>query len=106
MGFRQNDIAGMLENVVYLELLRRGYKVSTGKFDANEIDFVAVRGEEILYIQVAYLLAAKENEDREFRPIEKIADNFPKMVLTMDKLWGHGRNGIIRKYLPDFLLGR
>jgi len=106
MGFRQNDIAGMLENVVYLELLRRGYKVSTGKFDANEIDFVAVRGEEILYIQVAYLLAAKETEDREFRPLEQIADNFPKMVLTMDKLWGSGRNGIIRKYLPDFLLGR
>lgn len=106
MGFRQNDIAGMLENVVYLELLRRGYKVSTGKFDALEIDFVAVRGDEIIYIQVAYLLSSKETEDREFKPLEKITDNYPKMVLTMDKLWGNGRNGIIRKYLPDFLLGR
>ncbi len=104
LGYRQQDIGGILENIVYLELLRRGYTVTTGRYDSLEVDFVAEREGEIIYIQVTYLLASSETENREFRPLEKIEDNFPKMVLSMDKIWGTGRNGITRKYLPDFLL--
>jgi predicted AAA+ superfamily ATPase len=104
LGYKKSDIAGLLENIVYLELLRRGYKVSTGKFDDMEIDFVATRNGERTYIQVTYLLASKETEDREFKPLEKINDNYPKMVLSMDKIWGNDRNGIVRKNIIDFLL--
>jgi len=104
LGYKKGDIAGLLENIVYLELLRRGYKVSTGKFDDMEIDFVATRNGEKTYIQVTYLLASKETEEREFKPLEKINDNYPKMVLSMDKIWGDDRNGIVRKNIIDFLL--
>lgn len=104
LGYKKGDIAGLLENIVYLELLRRGYKVSTGKFDDMEIDFVATRNGEKTYIQVTYLLASKETEEREFKPLEKINDNYPKMVLSMDKIWGDDRNGIVRKNIMDFLL--
>jgi hypothetical protein len=104
LNYRQDDIAGMLENLVYIELLRRGYSVNNGRYNSLEIDFVARRNDEILYIQVTYLLASRETEEREFKPLEKISDNHRKMVLSMDKLWGKGRNGIIRQYLPEFLL--
>ena len=104
LGYKKNDIAGILENVVYLELLRRGYTVSTGKYDDLEIDFVAEKNSVIKYIQVTYLLSSKETEDREFRPLEKIQDNYPKMVLSMDTVWGDNRNGIERKNIIDFLL--
>ena len=103
LGYKQNDIAGLLENIVYLELLRRGFTVSTGKFDDLEVDFVAARNDEIIYLQVTYLLASKEVEDREFKPLEKIKDNYPKMVLSMDTVWGTDRNGIVRKNIIDFL---
>ena len=104
LGYRKNDIAGLLENAVYIELLRRGYKVSTGKLDNLEVDFVAEKNDEILYIQVTYLLASEQTEEREFRPLEKINDNYRKMVLSMDKLWGNNRNGVVRKNIIDFLL--
>lgn len=104
LTYKQSDIAGILENIVYLELVRRGYTVSTGKFDALEIDFIAEKNGEKLYIQVSYLLASKETEEREFKPLEKISDNYPKMVLSMDTLWGKDRNGIIRKNIIEFLL--
>ncbi len=104
LGYKKNDIAGILENVVYLELLRRGYTVSTGKYDDLEVDFVAEKNSVIKYIQVTYLLSSKETEDREFRPLEKIQDNYPKMVLSMDTVWGDNRNGIERKNIIDFLL--
>ncbi|MHB8090689.1 MAG: ATP-binding protein [Syntrophales bacterium] len=104
LGYKKNDIAGLLENIVYLELRRRGYTVSTGKVDDLEVDFVANRNNEILYIQVAYMLASQEVEEREFKPLEKIKDNYQKMVLSMDTIWGNDRNGIIRKNIIDFLL--
>lgn len=104
LGYKKNDIAGILENVVYLELLRRGYTVSTGKYDDLEVDFVAEKNSVIKYIQVTYLLSSKETEEREFRPLEKIQDNYPKMVLSMDTVWGDNRNGIERKNIIDFLL--
>ncbi|HPS31727.1 MAG TPA: ATP-binding protein [bacterium] len=106
LGYKKNDIAGLLENVVYLELLRRGYAVSTGKFEDLEVDFIAEKNGEIIYIQVAYLLLSKETEEREFKPLEKIQDNYPKMVLSMDTIWGSNRNGIVRKNVMDFLMER
>lgn len=105
LKYKSEDIAKLLENTVYLELLRRGYEVSVGKLDNLEIDFIAEKTNEKLYIQVCYLLASKETEDREFAPLEKIEDNYPKIVLTMDKFWGGDRNGIIRKNIIEFLLG-
>ena len=104
LGYRKKDIAGLLENIVYLELLRRGFTVSAGKFDDLEVDFVASRNDEVIYLQVTYLLASKEVEDREFKPLEKINDNYPKMVLSMDTIWGTNRNGIVRRNIIDFLL--
>lgn len=104
LGYKKNDIAGLLENVVFLELLRRGYRVSTGKVDNLEVDFVAEKDAERLYIQVCYLLASPETEEREFSSLEKINDNYPKIVLSMDKHWGSNRNGIVRQHIVDFLL--
>jgi len=104
LGYKKNDIAGFLENIVYLELLRRGFTVTAGKFDDLEVDFVASRNDEMIYLQVTYLLASKEVEDREFKPLEKINDNYPKMVLSMDTIWGTNRNGIVRRNIIDFLL--
>ena len=104
LGYKKNDIAGFLENIVYLELLRRGFTVTAGKFDDLEVDFVASRNDEMIYLQVTYLLAPKDVEDREFKPLEKINDNYPKMVLSMDTIWGTNRNGIVRRNIIDFLL--
>lgn len=103
-GYRDTDIGGLLENVVYLELLRRGYQVKVGVLDQAEIDFVAERHGERLYIQVAYLLAGPETIEREFGNLERIPDNYPKLVLSMDELGPNQRNGIQRRNLLDFLL--
>lgn len=106
MGYRDNDIAGFLENVVYMELLARGYTVYIGKQGVTEVDFVAERKDERLYIQVSYLLANEEVTKREFAPLEAIRDNYPKLVLTMDAMPAFNREGIIRKSVIDFLLDR
>ena len=102
-GYRNTDIAGLLENVVYLELLRRGYQVKVGILDQAEIDFIAERHGERLYIQVVYLLASQETIDREFGNLERIPDNYPKLVLSMDEIGPTERNGIRRQHLLDFL---
>ncbi len=104
LGYRESDIAGILENIVYLELLRRGYRVSIGKLDDAEIDFIATRSEEKIYIQVSYLLASEKTIKREFAPLIKIADNYPKYVLSMDEIFGGDYEGIKRLNLVDFLL--
>lgn len=104
LQYKRDDIAKLLENVVYLELLRRGYTVSIGRIDELEVDFIAEKNSEKLYIQVSYLLASKETEEREFRSLENITDNYKKIVLTMDRMWGDERNGILRKNIIDFLL--
>jgi uncharacterized protein len=105
-GYRDADIGGLLENVVYLELLRRGYQVKVGLLDKDkaEIDFVAERHGERLYIQVAYLLAGPDTIDREFGNLERVPDNHPKLVLSMDELGPEQRNGIRRQNLVEFLL--
>ena len=104
LGYRENDISGILENIVYLELKRRGYTVSIGKLGKLEIDFIATRRDEKIYIQVAYLLASPETIEREFGPLMKIGDNYPKYVLSMDEVFGTDYNGIKRRNIIDFLI--
>lgn len=105
LGYREGDIGGVLENVVFLELLRRGYKVDVGKLKDREIDFVATRGKERLYVQVAYLLATPKVVEREFGALRDVPDNYPKMVVSMDTAFGEDIDGIRRLNLAHFLLG-
>jgi predicted AAA+ superfamily ATPase len=93
-----------LENIVYLELLRRGYKVNIGKLQDKEIDFIATKENEVIYIQVAYLLADSKTIKREFEPLLDIRDNYRKMVLSMDEDFGNDYQGIERLNIIDFLL--
>lgn len=104
LGYRESDIAGILENIVFLELKRRGYNVHIGKFGDQEIDFIATKANEKLYIQVAYLLASEKTIEREFSVLSKISDNYPKFVISMDKTWGSDLNGVKRLNLLEFLL--
>ena len=105
MGFRTSLIAGILENLVYLELKRRGYQVYIGKLGTKEIDFVAQKQNEKLYIQVAYKLESEQTVEREFSPLQAIADNHPKYVITMDDFWQENIDGIVHQHIGDFLLG-
>ncbi len=102
-GNNQRDINQVLENIVFIELLRRGYSVTVGKMGDKEIDFVAEHGLHKIYIQVAYLLATEETMKREFSIYENISDNFPKYVLSLDE-FDRSQNGIIHKNILDFLL--
>lgn len=103
-GNNQRDIHQVLENIVYMELLRRGYDVTVGKSRNSEVDFCASRGSSTIYLQVTYLLASEDTVEREFSVLESIPDNFPKYVLSMDEI-DRSRNGIIHKNIRDFLLG-
>ena len=104
LGFKESDISGLLENVVFLELLRRGNRVHIGKLDQREIDFVAEKDGMKAYYQVSYLLAETSTIEREFTPLEKIPDSFPKFVLSMDPLSQPHRKGIRWMNLLEFLL--
>lgn len=104
LGDRVEDISGKLENVVYLELISRGYKVSIGKLYDKEVDFIAQKNDEKIYIQVAYLLSSDKIIEREFGVLEAMKDNHPKIVLSMDKFMGKDKNGIKWYNLIDFLL--
>jgi predicted AAA+ superfamily ATPase len=104
IGYRDKDIGGILENIVFLELLVRGYTVSVGKYDDREIDFIAEKQNKKMYVQVAYLLAAPETVEREFRALEKIEDNYPKVVVSLDRYFVPERKGILWKNLLDFLV--
>jgi predicted AAA+ superfamily ATPase len=103
LGYRADDIGGMLENVVCLELLRRGYQVSVGRIGDLEIDFVAEREGKKTYIQVAYLLPTKATVEREAAPLLAVKDNYPKLLLTLDREVGDDYEGVQRLYLPDWL---
>jgi len=104
MGYKDRLIAGVLENIVLLELKRRGYSVFVGKLDQLEIDFVAQRGNDVLYLQVSYLLSEQSTIEREFTPLLKIKDNYPKYLITMDKTWKDTIEGVKHLYIGDFLL--
>jgi predicted AAA+ superfamily ATPase len=97
-GDKTEDYGHILENIIYLELLRRGYQVFVGVVDNLEVDFLAIRsGEERLYIQVAYSTEQEETLKRELRPLESIKDNYPKLLLTMDTVLPEQNFGGIRK---------
>ena len=102
-GGNQRDINLVLENIVYLELLRRGYAVTVGKISDKEIDFICESQGNRLYIQVAYLLASEDTIQREFGVYERIRDNYPKYVLTLDE-FDMSRDGIKHRNVRDFLL--
>lgn len=95
-------IPRILENIIYIELLRRGYKVHIGKIKNKEVDFVCEKNKSKIYIQVSYILNTPETLQREFEPLEKIPDNYPKYVLTMDEL-DFSQNGIIHMNIIEFL---
>ena len=107
---RKTNLPGILENIVYNELIRRAYKVYVGKMskdDNREIDFIAGKnnGDEKVYVQVCYEFGSKETMDREFLPLTEIKnDHYPKYVVTLDKYWNENRNGVAGIHLKDFLL--
>ena len=103
LGSNQRDINQIFENIIYLELLRKGYTVRVGKVDNLEVDFVCTKGNEKIYVQVAYLLASSETIEREFTSLEKIDDNYPKYVISMDE-FDMSRNGIKHINIIDFLM--
>ena len=98
-----NDIEQVLENVVCLELLRRGYKVTVGRNGEREIDFVACKNGDKLYIQVCYLLADDRTVEREFGAYKGVPDNYPKYVVSLDEI-SRSRDGIKHLNIPEFLL--
>ena len=102
-GENLKDINLILENIVYMELLRRGYQVTVGKSGEREVDFIGTRQKEKLYIQVSYLLASDDTISREFGVYDLIRDNYPKYVVSMDE-FDFGRNGIKHKNIREFLL--
>jgi len=101
--YKQSDIAKIIENAVCNHLLYNDYELKIGQVGQNEIDFVGNRKGEIIYVQVCYLLHEQSTIDREFGNLEKIKDNYPKMVVSMDEFAGNTRNGIQHIYLRDFL---
>ncbi len=110
LGFRNylfpqliDDIAAMLENVVYLHLLRAGFEVRSGHTRNYEVDFVAERGNEKIYIQVTYMLTTKETANREYRPLEMIDDNHPKYLVSMDEINLHHSKGIAHQNVWKFI---
>lgn len=103
VGGNMRDINLVLENIVFMEALRRGYSVTVGKVGEREIDFVCERHGEKCYIQVAYLLAVEETVQREFGVYEHVQDNFPKYVVSLDE-FDMSRNGVRHYNIRDFLL--
>lgn len=101
-GSNMKDINLILENVVYMELLRRGYRVVAGKSGEKEVDFIGEKKGGRLYIQVTYLLASEDTVQRKFGVYDTIRDNFPKYVVSMDEL-DMSRNGIKHRNIRDFL---
>ena len=100
---KKTQFGAYLENIVYNELIYRGYNVSVGNNNGKEIDFIATKYNQKEYYQVTYTLASKETEEREFKAYENIDDNYPKYVISIDKL-DYSQNGIIHKNIVDWLL--
>lgn len=104
LGYNDDTVASSLENLVYLELCRRGYTVYVGKDGDSEVDFVAVRRNEKLYVQVTQRIDSKKTERREYERLLEIRDNYPKYVLRTDEFAGGNYEGIITMHVADFLL--
>ena len=104
LGTKNTDIGHILENVIYLELIRRGYKVYVGKVESEEVDFVAMNSKETIYYQVSASVRDEGALTRELRPLKKITDNYPKYILTLDEDPDADYDGIRRINAIDFLL--
>lgn len=104
LGYRDADRGHILENVVYFELLRRGYRVTIGKVGEKEVDFVAERPNDKKYIQVTETMLGEETRQRELSPLKSIADNYEKIILSMDRSYIESYEGIKVLNLIDFLL--
>jgi len=104
LGYRDADRGHILENIVYLELLRRGYTVYIGKVGTKEVDFIALSQSEKLYIQVTETMLGEDTRKRELESLRKIPDNYPKMVLTLDRNFLDSEDGIEIRNLTDWLL--
>ena len=104
LGYNADSVAVSLENIVYLELCRRGYTVYVGKTSDGEIDFVAVRQNEKIYVQVTQEINSEKTEKREYNRLLEIPDNYPKFVLTTDEFAGGNYEGIKTMHIADFLL--
>lgn len=103
IGYRDKDISGILENIVLLELKKRGFRISVGVQNGFEIDFIAEDQNEKIYIQVCRSLAEEQTIKREFGNLQKIDDNYKKIVLSLDKFFPKDYDGIEHQYLLDFL---
>lgn len=104
LGYEDSTIASMLENVVYLELKRRGYSVNIGKLATQEIDFIATKQNKRIYIQIAQQINSAKPEEREYHNLLRIQDNYPKFVLTLDSFTESNYQGIHTMTVSDFLL--
>ncbi len=106
LGYNADSAASMLENIVYLELLRRGYDVTVGKLDGFEIDFIATKRDEKIYVQVAKEIKNDSTREREYGRLLEIPDNYPKYVLLADDYAGGNYQGIKTIHIADFLLSK
>lgn len=104
LGYWDADRGHILENIVYLELLRREYRVYIGKVGQTEVDFIAEKPNEKIYIQVTESMQSPETRERELRPLQMIADNYEKIILSMDRSYITSYNGIKALNLMDWLL--
>ena len=104
LGYRDGDTGHILENIIYFELLRRGYEVAIGKLDHKEVDFIAIKTDEKKYIQVTESMTSRETRERELSPLQKIPDNYEKIVIAMDAGLEQDQDGIRLVNAIDFLL--
>lgn len=105
LGFKSSDLGHIIENVVYFELLRRGYDITVGKKDSLEIDFIASTPNDKKYFQVTLSMLDENVRKRELKPLQMIKDNYEKTIITLDKIYNNtSEEGIKIKYLIDFLL--
>ncbi|MBR7161085.1 MAG: ATP-binding protein, partial [Clostridia bacterium] len=103
LGDKNADIGHILENIVYLELIRRGYQVAIGKIGDLEIDFIAEHNGEKIYYQVAASVLSPETFSREIAPLQKVTDNYPKFIISMDEI-SINEDGIKQINIIDFLM--
>lgn len=104
LGYDPGSIAALMENIIYMELRTRGYDVAVGKLNATEVDFVALKADSKIYIQVTYEINSEETERREYEHLLEIKDNYPKYVIRMDDFAGGNHEGIKTQNIVEFLL--
>lgn len=98
------DVGYVLENIIYVELLRRGYQVAIGKIGTLEVDFVATKSNEKIYYQISASILDSDTRERELRPLQAISDNYPKIIITMDDLPFDDYDGVKVVNILKFLI--